>query len=292
MDNTNYLEKADFLFKKATKKFKKLNSFIYKYILPYSYSIKLAHEIIDLLRSAAKNYKIINSQRYIKALLHKARVEKIFLCIQYIYTILELADYLSNGTYFDKLQSIEYYNMALQYCLETKIDEVYNIYNKMLVVYKSINCDYDMVILSEKMVDEYSNLITNYNIVHIYKFLAFYYYSTGEYIKSQLMYDQCLKKDINKHSYYSFENEILRSLLTCLVIGNLDLCKNKITEYCDLYPLFTCSNIYKFVKNIISSIDASDIDHFKDSINYYQKYMALTDDDLLVFDKIAQFFFI
>ena len=40
-----------------------------------------------------KLYKKINSQKYMGALLCKARVEKIFLWIQYLYTMLELAEY-------------------------------------------------------------------------------------------------------------------------------------------------------------------------------------------------------
>ena len=196
--------------------------------------------------------------------------------------------------------------MALDYCIESKINHVYTIYTrqdkpgsgytelvftKIVSVYKSMeDSSGDIVALSEKMIENYSDLIENYNTNNIYKFLGSYYYSTGQYTKSLGMYDQFLKK-ITNNSYYSFSNELLKSLLSCIAIRNLNLCKNKLAEYCDSYS-FACSNIYKFVISIITSIDRSDIDQFKNSINHYKKYITFIDDDFIALDEISKLYFI
>ena len=225
-------------------------------------------------------------------MLLKADLEKIFMKVQYIYTMVELAEHFSSGSYFDIMQAIDYYNKALEYCLETNTDEVFKIYSKMVQLYEKIDGNENIITLSDKMVKDYFHLITQKDILSVYGKLAQHYYSSNQYIKSFEMYDKYAKKiSTIRSNFYSSELIFFRSIISCIATKNLGLSKSKLDEYFIVYPFFECSEAGQIIKNIIYAIDEHNINNFNCAINYCNTMQFSTIDDKKIMNYLSRIYF-
>jgi len=291
LSKNKYQEKADNATALAHKNINRSDNMFYKMIFGSTHREDRLNDSIDLLETAASNYKTAKDfDKYIDTLITKSKIEKELLDHKYIYTLISISEHYSKDEYLDESKSFYYYDLALEYCLENKTDSLYMVYDKIINLYEKLGKNNKVIEECEFILEKYKHLLSNMDAKKIFEKLGEHYFTLKKYDGAQMCFDECIKKISNKtYSNFLMEKFFYKAILASLANNDYIGSNKKFDKYCELSITFINSTIGKFIKQILLSIQTNDLTYFHSAID--KCYITFTVSETSTLEEIEKIYF-